>query len=328
LYYVQLLKDMQVYHVKEKYNRELLYTWKKESYIRQLRKDLQEYGQKNRFDMNDPYYEYQVRNLGNIISGQQTLVIPPSEEERRLNINAKYHRFLQKNPLRRSSSTRVSKSAIISTEGSKFEDDEELDNTLPLEEASKHNYAQSATISRRKQNTKLPSIHRPATMSEIRRNKTSARSLSPSKVAVASKVPVTTSPEIFTSPSDEKIQQSPRSPGSPTKLSPNYLGSPDVLEPLLITSEALDKHTGADLVTMRSVRRPRKDPSDLNLIFETRKRIYQINKRALDYHPCQRKYKLQANIQLKQIESVNLVDNSPDDINENTQKQHDNTTIN
>ena len=44
-HYIKLLKDMQTYSLKEKYNRELLYTWKKESYIRQLRKSLQEYEQ-------------------------------------------------------------------------------------------------------------------------------------------------------------------------------------------------------------------------------------------------------------------------------------------
>ena len=88
---------MQVYHLKEKYNRELLYTWKKESYVRQLKKNLEDYERK-RFGVRDAYYEYQARNLGNIIAGQQEIVIPPSEEERRLNINKKYHQFLQNNP--------------------------------------------------------------------------------------------------------------------------------------------------------------------------------------------------------------------------------------
>src|SRR5437764_1396583 len=87
-YYVELVKDLQDYKLKEKLNKELLYTWKKENYVRQLKKNLREYESK-RFGVRNAYYEYQVRNLDCVISGQRGLIIPPQEEEHRLNVNAK-----------------------------------------------------------------------------------------------------------------------------------------------------------------------------------------------------------------------------------------------
>jgi hypothetical protein len=311
-YYTKLIKDIQGYNLKEKYNRELLYTWKKESYVRQLRKNLQEYERK-RFGKRDAYYEYQVRNLGNIIAGQQGLVIPPSEEERRLNVNAKYQKFIQSFPPQ-SSSMRVAKSANIPTDQkTKDLDDDDEDDDRGLETTWKHIHAQSAVISRRKQNNILPTIQRSATTNEIRRRKVLAKSLVPPTVAIVSSVLVTTTPDAVKSPTDEKTQK------SPTKPSPDdHIGLPDGVEPLLITSETLEKYTRADLVTMRSVRRPRQNPSDLNLLFETRKRIYQINKRALDFQGCSRKFGLQ-NIQidrLKQIDSPSHEETSPIEIND------------
>lgn len=339
LHYSKLVKDLQVYHLQEKYNRDLLYTWKKESYIRQLRKNLQEYQQKKNFNIQDPFYEYQVRSLDNIITGQQTVAIPPSEEERRLNINAKYHRFLQKNPLQ-TSSIRIAKSATVGrTDNNQFEDEDDDDdddddqaeeNARGVEETWKYIHAQSANIQRRKQNNYLPNIHRSATINDIRRNRTSAKSFISSALrAKSSKVPITTTTtttsEMITSPSNEKFQRSPQS-------STNHLGMPDNIEPLIITSEALDNYTRADLVTMRSVRRPRKNPTDLNLLFETRKRICQINKQALDHHVCQRQWKLQTNIQqfdlLKRTESMDHVRNiSNDGENSNEKEQNNIITI-
>ena len=310
-YYTQLLKDIQNYNLKEKYNRELLYTWKKESYVRELRKNLQEYERK-RFGVKDAYYEYQVRNLGNIIAGQQGVVIPPSEEERRLNIDAKYHRFIESFP--QTPSMRVIKSANIPIAENEIDDDDEEDDR-GVETTWKHIHAQSAVASRRKQSSILPSIQRSSTTNEIRRKKALAKSLVPPKVAIVSSVLVTTTPELVKTPTDEKLQQS---------TTPDQIGLPDGIEPLLITSETLEKYTRADLVSMRSVRRPRKNPSDLNLLFETRKRIYQINRRALSFHSCTRKFNLPLNIQydkLKQIEPTNThEENSPIDNTENKQQ--------
>jgi len=323
LYYVQLLKDLQAYNVKEKYNRELLYTWKKESYVRQLRKNLQEY-EKKKFGARDAYYEYQLRNLVNIIAGQQSLVIPPSEEERRLNINAKYHEFLEKNPLQASSSTRSVKSANIPTEQNKSEIEKEEENVRGLEDTWKPIHAQSAVGLRRKPDNIFPSIHRPSTRNEIQKNKVLTKSLTPLTVADVSSTLVTTTSEVVTSSSNEKFQR------SPNKSSSNYFELSDSIEPILITSETLDRHTRADLVKMRSVRRPRKNPSDLNLLFETRKRIYQINRRALDYQLYQRKCQLQPNIQFnrsKQIDSIKHLENLPDTTGENLQKELDDKII-
>lgn len=317
-YYVQLVKDLQNYHLKEKYNRELLYTWKKESYVRQLKKNLQEYEQKKTFDTNDPFYEYQVRSLDNIIIGHQSLTIPPSEEERRLNINEKYHQFLQKNPLQKFTSARVAKSENISP-SVESESKDELENIRGVEETWKHIHAQSAHVRRRKQSNILPNIHRSATINEIRRSRASAKTSIPPRTRITSSVPViTTTMEVVLSSSDEKFQRSPRSPRKP---SPIHFGLSDGVEPLLITSEALDKYTRADLITMRSVRRPRKNPTDLNLLFETRKRICQINKQALDHQVCQRQWRLQTNLLMDHVRNL------PNDTNENTQKQQDNTIV-
>jgi hypothetical protein len=154
----------------------------------------------------------------------------------------------------------------------------------------------------------FPNIHRSSTTHGIRRKNILTKSFTPPKVAAVSNVLVTTTPEVVTFASDEKFQRSPR---SPIKSSSNNLELPGDIESLLLTSEALDTHTRADLVKMRSVRRPRKSPSDLNLVFETRKRIYQINKQALDHHLCQRKFKLPINIHFdlsKQTDSTNSIE--------------------
>jgi hypothetical protein len=294
LYYVQLVKDMEMYNLKEKYNRELLYAWKKESYVRQLKKNLQEY-QSRGSDVKDAYYEYQAKTLSNSITGQQALFIPPSEEERRLNINAKYHQFLQKNPLQTSSMRIVKSAAVLSDQ--KVDKKEEED-ALGVETTWKHIHAQSALGLRRKAKSTLPNIHRSSTMQEVRRNTALARSLAPPTVAIVSSVLVTTTPELVNSSSNEKLLSS--------KSTSNRSTLPDGIEPILITSETLQKYTREDLVTMRSVRRPRKNPSDLNLLFETRKRIYQINKRALDHQSHQRKCGLQYNIQFNRAQQIDL----------------------
>ncbi|CAF1128927.1 unnamed protein product [Rotaria sp. Silwood1] len=325
LYYIQLVKDLQIYNLKEKYNRELLYTWKKESYIRQIKKDLQEY-ERQRFGMRDDYYENQLRNLDNVIAGEQTLVIPPSEEKRRLDINAKYHQFLLKNPLQNSPSTRLNKSANISFQQNRNnnnEEEEEQEAIHTLEKTWEHIHAQSARVSRQKQNTTLPTIHCSLTMNEIRKNRASAKSHIPSISDNLSNIRVTQSFDLLNTPSHEKLQQSPR---SPAKLAPNHSGLSDSIEPLLITSETLDNYAHADLISMRSVRRPRKDPSDLNLLFETRKRIYEINRRALDYELNQKKRGLRKPIQfdrLKQIDTIHHKENSLVNMNENIEESFD-----
>ncbi|CAF2882507.1 unnamed protein product [Rotaria sp. Silwood2] len=321
VYYIQLVKDLEIYNLQEKYNRELLYTWKKESYIRQLKKDLQEY-ERQRFGMRDDYYENQLKTLDNVIAGEQTLVIPPSEEKRRLDVNAKYHQFLQKNPLQTLPFMRVNKSANISFQqntNNKNEEEEEEEEVHSLEKTWEHIHAQSARFPRQRQNTTLPTIHRSLTMNEIRKNRASAKSYSSSIRDNVSNAHFTQSFELINTSFDEKIQQSPR---SPARLTQNHSGLSDGIEPLLITSETLDKYSRADLVSMRSVRRPRKNPSDLNLLFETRKRIYQINRRALDHELDQRKRGLQKPIQFDQLKQIDLTkykENLLVNVNENTE---------
>ena len=251
-YYVQLLKDMQDYQLKEKLNRELLYTWKKETYVRQLKKNLQEYERK-RFGVRDAYYEYQARNLDCIIAGQQGLVIPPTEEERRVNVNAKYLQFLQENPLEKPpASLRKSQSVSIPTEQIKREEEEAT--AKALEKTWNPIHAQSAIgLRRRAQPAALPSIQRSSTMDEIRRSNALAKTLVPPTVAIVASVLVTTAPELLVAPAEEKVLPTPR-------FTPARSTLPEGVEPLLISSDTLQKQTRSDLVAMRSVRRPRKKP--------------------------------------------------------------------
>jgi hypothetical protein len=287
-YYVKFLKDMQTYKSKEKYNRELLYAWKKESYVRQLKKDIQ------RRCVKDAYYEYQVQKLGDLIGGQQSLVIPHSEEERRLDVDTKYHQFLEKNPLQISPNV---KSVTTPTEQSIKEGEETVHN---LEDTWTHIHAKSAVGSRRKSNNIFPNIHRPSTITEVRRDKYSAKT-----PKTSSGIGPTSSETLHLSLDEKQLS---------TKSLLNDSEFLDSIEPLNITSDIINKHTHADLVTMRSVRRPRKSPFELNLLFETRKQIYQINKRTLDVQLYQRKCRLRQNIQLNRFKPREFIEESLENI--------------
>ena len=292
-YYVQLLKDMQDYSLKEKLNRELLYTWKKESYVRQLKKNLQEYERK-RFGARDAYYQYQARNLDCIMAGEKGLVIPPNEEERRQNVEAKYRRFLAEHPLEKSdgkgenASGRFVQSAISTVEQTRREQEEA--DAQAVEKTWKSIHAQSAVGLERRKTRPLPAIQRSSTMDEIRRSNILAKTMAPPTVAIVSSVLVTTTPDLVHPPATTNDEGKSI---VPTRLVVRRPTLPEGIEPVLITSETLQKQTRADLVAMRSVRRPRKNPIDLNMAFEARKRIYHINKRVYDYPFCQRKCGLQ-----------------------------------
>jgi hypothetical protein len=318
LYYVQLTKDMQDYKLKEKLNKELLYTWKKENYVRQLKTNLREYERK-RFGVRDAYYEYQLRNLDCVINGQQGLAIPPKEEERRLNVNAKFNQFLKEHPLQTTSSIHVVQSTNIPIDQIKRQQEEE--DARNVEETWKHIHAQSALGLKRKQRSILPSIQRSLTMDEIRRNEPSTKILVPPTVAIVSNPSVTTSPEVVNVSSETKHQP----PAVAIVQSIRSTMSEDV-EPIKITSDILDRETRADLVAMRSVRRPQKNPIDLNVIFESRKRIYQINKRVYDYQLCQRKCSLRHNSQFDREEKIDPADDDQNllvEMSETTRRRYE-----
>ncbi|CAF0880890.1 unnamed protein product [Didymodactylos carnosus] len=286
-YYVKLIKEMQIYDVKTKLNRELLYTWKKESYVRQLKKNLVDYERK-RFGARDAYYEYQAKNLENLISGgSQGLVIPPIEEKRRHDVDEKFQQFLREHPHTSTVKPRVTQSAAvlptIITEDDEVAFKKEVESPsmtdLKIAETWSKIHAQSATPRRIKT---LPTIHRSKTMGEIRRETIKNASNTPSVMVGGVQV-------------------------STPELNNQTNTSPEGTEPLVITSETLQQQTYADLIAMRSVRRPRKNPTDLNMLYEARKRIYHINKRAYEYNLCQRKCGLQYN---------NHFDKTTDDENE------------
>lgn len=295
-YYVQLIKEMQEYNLKEKLNKELLYTWKKENYVRQLKKKLQEYERK-RFGVRDAYYDYQVRNLECVITGQQGLAIPPQEEERRISVNAKYHQFLQEHPVRIRTPMRGTQSANAVIDPIKQKNEEE--DAHAVEETWKHIHAQSAVgLKRKKRKLFLPTIQRSLTLDEISRTK-----LVQATAPIVPNVPSTTTiPEIINASSSDYKRQ------ATLGVPPLRSTFAEDMEPIKITSEILEKQTRGDLVAMRSVRRPQKNPIDLNITFESRKRIYQINKRVYDYQLCRRKCGLQYDSQFERTQQIDPAD--------------------
>jgi len=320
-YYVQLLKDMQTYNVKEKYNKNLLYSWKRENYIRQLRKNLEEYKQKH-MGKTDAFYEYQRKKLDNLVSGQQSVPIPPSEEERRLNIHVKYNRFLRQNPIQSANLPNVNKKKN-DNEGDDDEEEEDKENheektARDLEETWRHIHAQSAVHARAKSNSFLPNIRRSLTRNENRRKKSSAKISSSARILQpqrSSLSPVRTSNILISSTNE--IQQS-----STLKTSSNQFELSETMESVAsLADDILDNHTHGDLISIRSVRRPRRNPAELNLLFETRKRIYQINKSALETQLNERKTRLQPHFQFERLKPNDSVGGVVENIIENIQKQ-------
>jgi hypothetical protein len=283
--HLQLMKEMRDYKLKEKLNKELLYTWNKEHYVRQLKQKLQEYEAK-RFGVRNAYYEYQARNLDYVLNSQRGLIIPPIEEERRLNVNAKLHQFLRDHPLPITSSMHGLQSADVDQARQKEEEEEE--DARGIEQTWKSIHAQSAIASKRKQRNFLPSIQRSSTMDKMRRNKPLTKNLVPSTTVVVSNEPATTISDTVNVSSESKRR-------FVLPVIPIRSTLSEDIEPTKITSEILEKQTGDDLATMRSIRRLQKNPIDLNKTFEIRKRTYQINKRVYDYHLCRRKCILKYN---------------------------------
>lgn len=278
IYQAQFIKEMDTHNLNEKYNRELLYAWKKEMYVRQQRKFLQEYVQQ-RHGIPDEYYEHQMKSLENIIAGQQTLVIPPSEEERRLTVNTKYHEFLENYPVEiplafRRTSQSAAAAAIRSME--QMEIDSEVENIQQVEQSWKYLHAQSAVGSRRRHENLFPTIPRSTTAKEMRRMRES------SKTARSVQTPASSSRYTTTDPTLISFSSSSRTFSNVSTL-------PEGIEPLVINSETIQKATRADLLSMRSVRRPKKSPGDVHMIYEARKKIYQINRHALELQTSQRK---------------------------------------
>lgn len=278
-YYMEFLKEMQDHQLKEKLNKELLYTWKKENYVRQLKKNLREY-ERRRFGARDAVYEYQVRNLQCIVSGQQGLAIPPKEEERRLNVNAKFNQFLHEHPIQTIPPIRFQRKAAAVEIANELEKD-----VKEVESTWKHIHSQSALGLKKKQQKMLPAIQRAATIDEIQRKKPNHDSIQ--------EIPADSNEENYL----------PMLPVAPAKSSIS-----DEMEPVQITSDILDKQTRADLVAMRSVRRAQKNPIDLNITFESRKRIYQINRRVYDYRICPRKCNLQHKTQFDHTQPTDPAD--------------------
>lgn len=310
-YYVQLIKDMQEHKLKEKLNKELLYTWKKENYVRQLKKNLQEYERK-RFGVRDAYYDYQVRNLECVVTGQQGLAIPPKEEERRINVNTKYQQFLQEHPVRIPTPMRVVQSANVLVDQVKQRKDEE--DARGVEETWKSIHAQSAVGLKRKPKTILPSIQRSSTMDEILRHKPTQ-----SIIPIVTNASNTTIPETVNVSIENKRQV-------PLGVPPLRTTFAEDLEPIKITSEVLEKQTRGDLVAMRSVRRPQKNPIDLNITFESRKRIYQINKRVYDYQLCRRQCGLQFDSHFDRVQKIDPADDDENllvEMSETTRRRYE-----
>ncbi|CAF4690631.1 unnamed protein product, partial [Rotaria sp. Silwood2] len=241
---------------------------------------------------------------------------------RRLNVNTKFRQFLEDHPLQtKSSIRRVVQSATPAPVPVKEEQKQEEDDARGVEETWKQIHAQSAIGLRRKRPKLLPSIQRSSTMDEIRRNNTLNKILLPPTVAIVASLLVTTTPELINVP-----QEKDKTALVPLKSAPIVSSMVDGIEPVLISSETLKKQTRADLVTMRSVRRPQKNPIDLNMTFESRKRIYQINKRMHGYQLCHRKCALQYNSRFDRSEKIDAADDDENfliEMNENTRRRYE-----
>ncbi|CAF3554901.1 unnamed protein product [Adineta steineri] len=246
LYYMEYVKNMKNNNLNVQINKALLYTWKKESYIRQLIKNLQEYERK-RIGFRDIFYESQLNNLEHITTNQQSPIIPLTEEANRLNINVKLQQFFQDNPVR----MKPSKS-IVKTDS--------------------NDLAQESPINLTKQQLKLAPLSR------------NGSSKSKSSIKPHEESTTDGTSNVFAIGMSEKKRQSILKLTQVVPVRSRLFGN---MEPVVVVSETLERQTRPDLVTMRSVRRPQRDPADLNLIFEVRKRIYQTNKRSYEkqlYH--------------------------------------------
>ncbi|CAF0790961.1 unnamed protein product [Adineta steineri] len=245
LYYMEYVKNMKNNNLNVQINKALLYTWKKESYIRQLIKNLQEYERK-RIGFHDIFYESQLNSLKHITTNQQSPVIPLTEEANRLNINVKLQQFFQDNPVRMKSSK-----SIVKTDS---------------------NDLAESPIDLKEQQLKLAPLSRNGSS----KSKSSIKHHEESTTDDTSNVSVIGM--------SEKKRQSILKLTQSVPVRSRLFGN---MEPVVVVSETLERQTRPDLVTMRSVRRPQRDPADLNLIFEVRKRIYQTNKRSYEkqlYH--------------------------------------------
>ncbi|CAF0737877.1 unnamed protein product [Adineta steineri] len=246
LYYMEYVKNMKNNNLNVQINKALLYTWKKESYIRQLIKNLQEYERK-RIGFRDIFYESQLNNLEHITTNQQSPIIPLTEEANRLNINIKLQQFFQDNPVRMKSSK-----SIVKTDS--------------------NDLAQESPIDLTKQQLKLAPLSR------------NGSSKSKSSIKPHEESTTDDTSNVFAIGMSEKKRQSILKLTQVVPIRSRLFGN---MEPVVVVSETLERQTRPDLVTMRSVRRPQRDPADLNLIFEVRKRIYQTNKRSYEkqlYH--------------------------------------------
>ncbi|CAF1262874.1 unnamed protein product [Adineta ricciae] len=240
----QLTKYLKDHHTEEKFQRELLYSWKNETYLRDLKKKLRVNPTKN-----DAAYEYQLKTLNHLISGRPGLIIPPSEEQRRLQIRKKYEEFLRQNPL----STLIPKPAeSISIDQST----QEL--ARSIEETWKNIHMQSAIWSKQKQSSGLTTLRRSLTLSDIRRKST------------------------------RPFDQRKSSLSENIRFRTNHFELCESIEPPPVPLELVDRATQCDLFTMRSIRRPRQSSAELNSLYEARKHIYQMNRRVFNHQNYQK----------------------------------------
>jgi hypothetical protein len=273
IYTIQLLKDMRDYELKKKLNKDLLNKWNKENDVRQSKANSHGHEQRRCVVRRDDD-EQHTEHLDSTMSRQRAIVLPVEEEQRRLTIHRRVRLFLERNP-----SARVSPlSPRLTPSMHRSEDDDDKINKQDLESTWKEIHARSVAEQqqhercrqqRRRPFGRLPSIQRSLPTS-------------------ASLVPVVDTV-------DRSSSSSYKSKTRSTTLKTRATLNDSMCDTLANNGLESVKEGDVELVAMRSVRRPRKDPIDVNVLFEGRKRIYDMKKRARESHPCSRQYRIQSN---------------------------------
>ena len=300
-------KRMNAHKMTEKFNRQVLYLCRKEAYIRHLRRSIEKYDIEQQ-DGPDEHYISLVSNVKKIMTGEQTLVIPPTEEEYRSAIQNRYKQFIQENrpppPLVKhfqKPAPTINQSLNIDLHGS--HDDFTL---RGLEETWKNIHAKSAVERKRKPVHTFPRMNRAYTARDSRLNQsTSSRSLNQ------------------TMPLTSTTQRSQLNSDSRSFTESISLG--EEVEIFLQHMDSLQKNIDTDLVLMKSIRRDKENPNDMKMIYESRRKIAEINRHALDIESADRKSRseiLRSSRRLRLATARQAKKDSPDnDQNQDTSKQ-------
>lgn len=269
--------------MKEKLNNQLLYLWKKESYVRKLKKSIENCESETEA-VQDEHYESLVRNVKKIMTGEQTLVVPPSEEERRSELNVKFLDFLQRNPSSLSSLKRFSRPSNVFYQSLNLDQkNHQIDpDLIQVEQTWKQIHAQSAA---------------PRSRSHVRNSTMKQRALTARDDRRSSRFLVSS---LATGDSGSRTPRRAKT-NLDSRVLPETSTLTEQIEVFLQHMDSLQKNINTDLVDMRSIRRDKGNPDDLKTIYESRRKICEINRHATEVENSDRKSRLMVLRSLRRI---------------------------